>query len=290
MDRRLFLKHLLVAPLFGIGTLAPDVTQAVSSLILRRIRFILTFSNPLNSALENQRFWCYLPADIAATQRLRGVQVSMEYHLHKDALGHQIIELSFDRFPALAQKVVTVTAEVELDVRVHQSQVLPDANTWLVAERLIQSDDLHIRALATELRRATDTDTARAIYEWVQDNLRYTGFLAEELGALQALLELRGDCTEYADLVVALARANQIPARMIGGYVVDRDIVPLPQDYHNWAELYLEGAWRMVDAQKKNWLEPIGHYVIFRIHSDRVLNQVGLPHRYRLQGELKVTL
>lgn len=287
MDRRRFLQSLLVVPVAGLGALAPAVTQAADTVVRRRLRFTLTFSNPLNSALEHQRFWCYLPASTTPTQRLRGVQVSTAYQLHDDALGHRILELSFDHLPALAQKIVTVTAEVELDAKA-QPQALSDTSAWLAAERFIESDDPRIRTLATELRRATAMDTTRAIYEWVQGNIRYAGYLAEDLGALQTLLVRSGDCTEYADLVVALARANQIPARMIGGYVADHDLVPRPQDYHNWAEVYLEGAWRVVDAQKGNWLEPIRQYVTFRIHRDTVINQVGLAHRYRIQGDLQV--
>ena len=118
---------------------------------------------------------------------------------------------------------------------------------------------------------------------------QYAGYLADDLGALSALEHRRGDCTEYADLVVALARANGIPARMVGGYVTDRDCGPRPQDYHNWAELYHEGAWRVVDAQKGICLEQGSQYVAFRIYRDAPINAVGLAHRYRLQGELQVT-
>lgn len=287
MNRRRFLQRLMVMPVAGLGVLAPAFIQAADPVVRRRLRFILTFSNPLNIVLEHQRFWCYLPVNITPTQRLRDVRASTAYRLHDDALGHCILELSFDRFSALAQKIVIVTAEVELDAKV-RPQALSDASIWLGAERFIESDDSRIRALAAELQRTTEMDTTRAIYEWVQGNIRYAGFLAEDLGALQALLERRGDCTEYADLVVALARANQIPARMMGGYVANQDLVPRPQDYHNWAEVYLEGAWRMVDAQKGNWLEPITQYITFRIYRDTVINQVGLAHRYRMQGDLQV--
>jgi transglutaminase-like putative cysteine protease len=287
MKRRRFLQQLLIAPVSGLGTLAPPDAQFADR-VVRRLRFTLTFSNPLDRALEKQTFWCYLPASATATQSLRGVQVSMAHRVHDDALGHRILELPFDVFPALAQKVVTVTAEVEFATTA-RPQLLAQANTWLAAERFIESDDPRIRALASELRGPSKIDTARRIYEWVQSNIIYAGYLAEDLGALHAVLHRRGDCTEYADLVVALSRANGIPARMIGGYVVDRDLAPRPQDYHNWAEIYLEGAWNLVDAQKRRWLEPASEYVAFRIYRDAPNNLVGLAHRYRLHGNLQVT-
>ena len=81
--------------------------------------------------------------------------------------------MSFDRFPALAQKVVTVSAEVELGATA-QPQLLADPGAWLTAERSIESYDPQIRLLALELRRAKELESARALYEWVQGNMRVT--------------------------------------------------------------------------------------------------------------------
>lgn len=262
---------------------------AAEQVVLRRLRFTLTFSNPFPRTLEQQRFWCYLPACTAEGQRFREVVVSAPYRLQTDALDHRILELWFDSFPPLGQKVVAVTAIVAFDAAASAPPtVLSDSVSWLKAERYIESDAPEIRALAGQLRRPDGVNTARAIFDWVRANMRYAGYLAEDLGALLGLRTLRGDCTEYADLVVALARANGLPARMVGGYVTDRDVTPRPQDYHNWAEIHLAGQWRVVDAQKENWFPTVGQYVTLRIYRDAPLNAIGLAHRYRLDGELVV--
>lgn len=288
-SRRHFLKYTAVTPLASIFAQAPAVSRSIDSIVNRRLRFTLNFSNPLARTLENQIFWGYLPASIGATQYLRNVQVSTGYTLHEDLYGHQILELSFKQFPALAQKLVTVTADVDLDTQV-RPQVLIEANAWMMPERYIESNETQIVSLASELRRATDIETTKAIYEWVHSNITYAGYIAEDLGAFYALLHHRGDCTEYADLVVALARANGIPARMVGGYVAVSDFVVRAQDYHNWAEVYLDGSWRIVDAQKKNWLASSSQYITFRIYRDAISNLVEHAHRYRLQGNLQVML
>jgi hypothetical protein len=295
-QRRQFLQGLAALSLAGaatqVGALPPAGAEAGTGTLLRRLRFGLTFTNPMNSALQDQRFWCYLPATVMPGQRLQSVQVSTAHQVQDDALGHNILALAFDHFPPLAQKVVSVTLEVALHAELNtaaQPQLLANPQIWLTVERFIESDDPRIRALAAGLHRATALDSTRVIYDWVQANMAYAGYIADDLGALQGLLTRRGDCTEYADLVVALARANSIPARMIGGYVTDRDSALRPQDYHNWAEVYLDGAWRVVDAQKGNWLAPPQQYVAFRIYRDAAVNAVGLAHRYRVQGDLKVT-
>ena len=254
----------------------------------RRLRFSLTFANPFTRPLERQVYYGYLPADLGPRQQPAATDVSAPYRIEQDALGHRVLVLAFDALPPLAQKVVGVTVDVTCDGRAPAPLREPPA-TWLGAERWIESTAAPIAALAATLRRADDTQTARAVYEWVAANLEYAGYLPDDLGALRALTDRRGDCTEYATLAVALCRANGIPARMMGGYVCDRDAAPRAADYHNWAEVCLDGAWHLLDAQKGRFLTAPEQYIVFRIHRDRAANAVGLAHRYRVDGQMVVT-
>ena len=285
MHRRAVLAGVAACTLAGFARGDEGTTEAV---ILRRLRFTLTFSNPLSRDLHDQSFWCYLPASLEGQQQLLRSDVSVAHDLAEDTVGHRILHVPFEHFPAYAQRVVTLTAEALLwpDSPV-QSLAVPGA--WLSPERYIESDDPGIQELALRLREADAVATGRAIYEWVDANLEYAGYIAEDLGAVYALTRRTGDCTEYADLVVALARASGIPARMVGGYVCDRDSAPRPEEYHNWAELHLGGRWRVVDAQKKAWLDGEGRYVAFRVYRDRATNAVASANRFRMQGELVVS-
>ncbi|WP_265281759.1 transglutaminase-like domain-containing protein [Verminephrobacter aporrectodeae] len=284
-------RSILALPLAGLLAPVPGVAHAecdARRCVLRHLRFFLKTSNPLDRALLEQRLWCYLPANLAG-QRVVQTHVSVPHQIYPDALGHLILELSFDRFPPFAHKIVTIDATLALNGS-ERRQELAAPREWLAAERFIESDHPQIGLLARQLGRSTPALSARAIFEWVQGNIRYAGYLAEDRGALQALLTSQGDCTEYADLVVALCRALGIPARMVGGYVVDGDAVVLPQDYHNWAEVFWDGQWQVVDAQKGDWLGASAHYVVFRIYRDVASNPVGLAHRFRISGDLKATL
>jgi len=259
----------------------------------RRLRFTLAFANPSAQALAAQAFWCYVPAELPGLQRLADLQVSMPYALERDPLGHRILALTLPGLPPMGRKLVTITAAIDMApapaVQAATAQGrAPALVDWLHPERYIESDAAEMRALAATLRRPDPLDTARAIYDWVRTSMRYAGYLADDRGALDALAARSGDCTEYANLVVALARACGVPARMAGGYVTDRDAAPRPQDYHNWAQVYLDGAWRTVDAQKECWLDSPFSYVVFRLYRDVATNAVGLAHRYRVQGGMEV--
>ncbi len=253
--------------------------------LLRRLRFNLAATNPTGAALIDQRAWLYLPMARATFQRLLGLRVSMPWQRVDDELGHCIVHLHFDRIAPFDTRLVSLTADLEIRPE-PMFERLADPAAWLGAERHIETDDADIRALAAELRRATPSATGRAIFEWVRDNLAYAGYLPGELGARETLRRRRGDCTEYAALAVALARANGIPARLVGGHVCDRDMAPRAEDYHDWAELHIAGKWRLLDAQRGCWLEPADQYVAFHVQQDTLANPIGPARRYRVEGGL----
>ncbi|MGI3210851.1 transglutaminase-like domain-containing protein [Roseovarius tibetensis] len=84
-----------------------------------------------------------------------------------------------------------------------------------------------------------------AITEWVRDKLSYVpASSAAATTALDTFVTREGVCRDYAHVVCALARAAGIPARYAAAYAPDVD----PPDFHAVAQVWLEGAWHMVDA------------------------------------------
>lgn len=255
----------------------------------RQIRFNLTLHNPTGNTLGRQTVWLYGPVRRNATQESEALSVSMPHRLEQDALGNQIIRLDFAQFPPHGSKTVQIRADVLLSDN-HSPSPSPIADSraklFLQAERFIEADDPAVAALAAELKAGTPSATAERIYRWVKDNLRYGGYIADDLGASDALRHRRGDCSEYAYLAAALARANQLPARVLSGYVMARSGAPAAGEFHQWAEVYFDGAWRLLDAQKGNFQTNAGHYLATRIQSQQIPNPLNGMHRFRVEGEL----
>ncbi|MGE0331375.1 MAG: transglutaminase family protein [Ramlibacter sp.] len=276
MQRRLFMTSVAACSL---------AAHAGGALVLR---FSVLMSNPGAQALHGQRLWMYLPVAQGQHGRVTRQDVDAPHSFVTDRLGHNILELQPGMVPAHGRRIARITVELEAGADV-QSRAQPQTQ-WLAPQVNIESDHPDLVAAATPLRQGTPQATARSVFDWVAASLTYAGYLGEDLGALRALQTRRGDCTEYAALVVALCRACGVPARMVGGYFTQRSLAPRPTDYHNWAEIWLDGRWRVADAQLRHWQTLEQHYIPFRYYWDSEINPVGLAHRYRVAGEMQVSM
>lgn len=126
----------------------------------------------------------------------------------------------------------------------------PSIDEYLLPEMFIDSNQKAIISRADALRNASQDAcaAARAIYDYVGNNLRYSAYNPQSVGALQALIDGEGDCTEYSDLYIALSRAANIPANYLEGVTCCTEDGYTPDIKHDWVEVYLPGnGWAPVD-------------------------------------------
>mgnify|MGYP002778330319 CR=1 FL=1 len=84
-----------------------------------------------------------------------------------------------------------------------------------------------------------------AMRDWVAAHLSYEpGASNAETTAADTFLDRKGVCRDYAHLMIALARAADIPARVASVYAPGAT----PPDFHAVAEVFLGGQWHLVDA------------------------------------------
>lgn len=83
-----------------------------------------------------------------------------------------------------------------------------------------------------------------AMRDWIEDRLSYVpGSSNAGTTAVDTFVARQGICRDYAHVLIAMARAAAIPARMVSVYALGVD----PQDFHAVAEVYLDGSWHLVD-------------------------------------------
>ena len=162
---------------------------------------------------------------------------------------------------------------------------------FLLPERFIESASPEIIDLSRKLRSSSDIGTARNIYNWVRLNIKNAVFAGSVHGALYALRERRGDCTEHAALFTALCRASNIPARPVAGFVCRNNCILKPAALHNWAEFMADGRWHIADPQGGNFMDHETDYIEMECDKDsaQAVSGVNVPGcldvtRFRIKG------
>jgi len=201
-----------------------------------------------------------------------------------DELGNQVLHFTVNDFPPYATKIIQIKARVLLSDKPVPATV-KDIKPYLKAEKYIESDDPNIFNTAKKLDASGHLKTAENIFRWVAGNVQYTGYIKKGRGALYALSHKKGDCTEFMYLFTALCRAVKIPARCIGGYIKKESSILKPGDYHNWAQFYEDGTWRISDPQNKVFMKENSNYIAMRIIEQKPDNQMLGFNRFRVKGD-----
>ncbi len=124
-------------------------------------------------------------------------------------------------------------------------------NAW------VQSDAPEIRQVATRVvgDAQDDLQKMRRLRSFVSDYITQHGLDVGYASALEVLRTRDGDCTEYAVLLAALARAEGIPTRVVTGMVyadrfsgASRVFVP-----HAWVQAWINGRWQSFDSALRHF-------------------------------------
>jgi transglutaminase-like putative cysteine protease len=204
----------------------------------------LTLANVGPGQPEKQDLWVALIRDFPPYQHVQSMQVApTTYQVVLDEYGNRYAEFDFSRQPAGTTRTVTIDYQVAVnelayDLSACQGQLPDEFNQ---PELHIESANPQIVALAARLSQGKGTacQKVRAFYDYIGNTLVYT-YNGANWGAQAALGPMGADCTEYSDLLVALSRAQGIPARYFDGLLyLDKSSDPLATTEHAWPDAYM---------------------------------------------------
>lgn len=130
----------------------------------------------------------------------------------------------------------------------HQWSDLPlEVLPYLLPSRFCPSDRFQ-RFAQREFGNAGDgVARVMAVLGWVHKHIDYVvGTSTAETTAAETFMTRAGVCRDFTHLTISLCRALSIPARAVSAYAFALQ----PQDFHAIAEVYIEGAWWLVDATR----------------------------------------
>ena len=201
-------------------------------------KYFVTVRNCKNAVLKVS---VYLPDDIYGKQTVRDINFSPAPKNIISENGNKIANFEIDNPDK--QTLIEITGQVEVKTydfeSASQNPIADELSEYerkkyLSPEPFIESDDSNIVKVAEKLRDIDEVHTVNNIYTFVQRNMRYTN-KKETIGAKGMLKKQKGKCTDYAMLMVALCRANGIPARIVSGRIIDDN-----SQNHTWVEVWFE--------------------------------------------------
>ncbi|MHC4364614.1 MAG: transglutaminase-like domain-containing protein [Planctomycetota bacterium] len=251
-----------------------------------QVEFDLCYDFSIQAMPSKLNFVILIPKTIPDRQKILDIKYSTEPEKVFSKNGNTYAEFVFPKPKTQFQLKISVKAllyRYDLSTAQEKQEGTTEKikiNDFLKHEPYIEKDDPTIQQVAENINGQTETETARNIYEYITNHLKYVP-RTDELGAAKALQKKQGDCIEYADLFVALCRAKNIPARVVKGYVTEFDVSP----EHAWGEVYLKDlGWvpfdliygdveqKSVKNDRFQKLKPIYIYLT-NIRNDKILDQ-----------------
>jgi transglutaminase-like putative cysteine protease len=237
--------------------------------------FEFTYSVQLPEITGHARIWVPVPAtDTHQKIDIVTMNVPGKYEMLKDdAFGNTILFAEVD--PGHSRSVLEITYRVE---RIEKGVVEdrgPVSKEYLESNTLMPAGgrftDMAVKAIGPN-RTGNDLMKARALYDYVIDNMRYMKYGNYGRGDSNYACDVRtGNCTEFHSLFISLARSVGIPARFAVGASIPSERNDGGIDgYHCWAEFYAEGKWWPVDISEANKYTALATYYFGHHPANRI--------------------
>lgn len=151
-----------------------------------------------------------------------------------------------------------VTQKVEKYNETLHSAERADENALSVCTELIEADDrLGLDAKILTIVCDTEREKIEKIYNWIVENVKYDS--KGSARPLTAYIERKGNDEALSNLMTAMLRYLDIPAKTVSGHklpegkvwqedVFSKEGNPLATVNHTWTEVFFDGAWHTYDV------------------------------------------
>jgi transglutaminase-like putative cysteine protease len=260
---------LLLASTFIFISQAPDEERSSGVPTKKLMRYSFTLANQTGEVAENVVFRVFAPVESTPFQKVESIESSQPFERRKDSVGNLELEFQIDSLPPHGQKVITVSAEMSMWDAPRTDFISPEL-AQLGAIPLAAETNKHVQRALNEIESSTSKDSPvawlKTANSWVYQAFEDVGYVSRDRGALFALSERKGDCTEFMHALVALSRAQQIPSLAVAGFRIDGgNAILKAMDYHNWVMFEADGGWGVADPHANIFIEDQGNYVAFRL-------------------------
>lgn len=232
--------------------------------VAKQLRYSFELRNKTDQLIRDASFKAFAPVKQTASQNVVGIDATQPFEMSVDNFGNQLMTFSLGTMPPFGTKVIVITVAVNLSTTPNQLEFSEDI--YLAESPKFEIRHEQVVSAAERFVASNRIEMGMAVSDWVASHIEYSGFNPQDQGALYALERRSGDCTEYSYLAATLMRSLDIPARVMGGFVLEGGSNVLrASDYHNWTELVSDRRWVLADAQKQKFNSDYENYIAFRV-------------------------
>lgn len=207
----------------------------------------VTFTVDMSKYDKGSKVRVWIP--VAQTNDYQTVEdVNFEIgELNTDADGNQMLYVEWDEETDPETRVASVSFKASRD-EIIAPELVEEGEVEGMDEYLGESAMVvttgEVKELADEITAGQDTvlGKARAIYDWIYDNMvRDNDVVGCGQGDVCTLINTKaGKCTDINSTFVALCRAAGVPAREMFGVRMNDEVIT--NNEHCWAQFYLPGT------------------------------------------------
>lgn len=252
-----------------------EATNELMGVIEGEDQFRFHYNATVPSLEKPAKMWIPIAvSDPFQTVELEYMEVPGSHRMIKDEMNSNTI-LYMELEPEHSGDKIELTYKVTRKEKGPYDAGGPVEDRYLASNRLMPVDrrfrEIALEAIG-EKRNDSQLMKARAIYDYIIDNMRYAK--SGEYGkgdAVYACDSKTGNCTEFHSLFISLARSVGIPARFSIGAAIPSDRNEGGIDgYHCWAEFHAEGKWWPLDISEGNKYTALATYYFGRHPANRI--------------------
>ena len=257
---------------------ADEASQELMGVIIPEDTFEFRYHMTVPEISGKAELWIPLPtSDAFQTVALTSIDAPQEHRVLADQ-KHGNKAFYWALTPSDSGKAIDIRYHVQRIEKAAYKDEQTNPSDYLAANALVPNDPEFERIAREAVQgRTTDLQKARALYDFVIDELRYAkaGEGWGQGNAEFACDARHGNCTDFHAYFIALARAVDIPARFAIGAAI-----PASRDdggvdgYHCWVEFYADEKWWPVDISEADKYSALsiyyfGHHPANRIEFSR---------------------
>lgn len=251
-----------------------DASTRLLGVVEGKDSFEFTYLAQLPEIYGDAKLWIPIAtSDSFQSVEIIHIKAPMKYRLIQDKdYNNSVLYLSANH--EISNKVVEIKYQVTRLEKGPVEQIAPIDNKFLSENRMMPVGGRFetIAKEATNGRSDTKLMQARALYDYIIDNMRYMKYGNYGKGDSNYACDVRtGNCTEFHSFFISLARSLQIPARFAVGASIPSERNEGGIDgYHCWAEFYAEGKWWPIDISEANKYTALATYYFGHHPANRI--------------------